>query len=113
MHNRAREMLARAIVSTVSSYTAATLYGSQVTVDVRSPQSGTIKGVHASEGDTVEVGAGLFDLDTDGGAPSAAQLDDKGSPSKGSQAASPPSSPAAAPSPETGSSPSPSSPSGT
>lgn len=38
----------------------------QVTVDVRSPQSGTVKTVFANEGDVVEVGSNLFDLDTDG-----------------------------------------------
>jgi len=37
----------------------------KVTVDITSPEAGVIKGYLAAEGDTIEVGADFFELDTD------------------------------------------------
>lgn len=37
----------------------------KVTVDITTPVAGVIKGYLAAEGDTVEVGADFFELDTD------------------------------------------------
>jgi 2-oxoglutarate dehydrogenase E2 component (dihydrolipoamide succinyltransferase) len=44
----------------------------KVTVDITSPDAGVIKNYFAAEGDTVEVGADFFELDTDAKAGSAA-----------------------------------------
>lgn len=44
----------------------------KVTVDITSPVAGVIKSYFAAEGDTVEVGADFYELDTDGAAGSAA-----------------------------------------
>ena len=44
----------------------------KVTVDITSPDAGVIKGYFAAEGDTVEVGADFFELDTDAKAGTAA-----------------------------------------
>lgn len=44
----------------------------KVTVDITSPESGVIKSYFAAEGDTVEVGADFYELDTDAKAGSAA-----------------------------------------
>lgn len=46
----------------------------KVTVDITSPVAGVIKSYFAAEGDTVEVGADFYELDTDatgGSAPAA------------------------------------------
>jgi len=47
----------------------------KVTVDIASPEAGVIQSYFAAEGDTVDVGANFFELDTDGkpGAAAAAQ----------------------------------------
>ena len=37
----------------------------KVTVDITSPEAGVIKAYLAAEGDTIEVGADFFELDTD------------------------------------------------
>jgi 2-oxoglutarate dehydrogenase E2 component (dihydrolipoamide succinyltransferase) len=37
----------------------------KVTVDITSPEAGVIKQYFAEEGDTVDVGADFFELDTD------------------------------------------------
>jgi len=44
----------------------------KVTVDITSPEAGVIKSYFAAEGDTVEVGADFYELDTDAAAGSAA-----------------------------------------
>jgi len=44
----------------------------KVTVDITSPVAGVIKSYFAAEGDTVEVGADFYELDTDAAAGSAA-----------------------------------------
>ena len=44
----------------------------KVTVDITSPVAGTITKYFAAEGDTVNVGADFFELDTDGKAGAAA-----------------------------------------
>jgi len=44
----------------------------KVTVDITSPVAGVIKSYFADEGDTVEVGADFYELDTDAAAGSAA-----------------------------------------
>jgi len=44
----------------------------KVTVDITSPVAGVIKSYFAGEGDTVEVGADFYELDTDAAAGSAA-----------------------------------------
>lgn len=44
----------------------------KVTVDITSPVAGVIKSYFAAEGDTVEVGADFYELDTDGTAGSGA-----------------------------------------
>lgn len=49
----------------------------KVKVDIRSPERGQITKFHAALGDTVEVGAPFFEIDTDakGGAPAAAKTE--------------------------------------
>jgi len=44
----------------------------KVTVDITSPEAGVIKSYFAAEGDTVEVGADFYELDTDATGGSAA-----------------------------------------
>jgi len=44
----------------------------KVTVDITSPESGVIKKYFSEEGDTVEVGGNLFEIDTDATGPAAA-----------------------------------------
>lgn len=41
----------------------------KITVEIRSPEAGTLKNLFAKEGDTVEVGKPFFEIDTDGKAP--------------------------------------------
>lgn len=43
----------------------------KVTVDITSPESGVIKQYFSAEGDTVDVGADFFEIDTDAVAPAA------------------------------------------
>jgi 2-oxoglutarate dehydrogenase E2 component (dihydrolipoamide succinyltransferase) len=38
----------------------------KVTVDICSPTAGVIKNYFAAEGDTVDVGANFYEIDTDG-----------------------------------------------
>ncbi len=38
----------------------------KITVDIRSPEAGTLTTLFAKVGDTIEVGAPFFEIDTDG-----------------------------------------------
>lgn len=38
----------------------------KITVDIRSPEAGTLTQLFAKVGDTIEVGSNFFEIDTDG-----------------------------------------------
>ena len=59
----------------------------KVNVDIRSPYAGVIKKYFAGQGDTVQVDANFFEIDTDGKAGAAAAAPQQPAPAKEAPAA--------------------------
>jgi len=71
----------------------------KVTVDVRSPEAGTIETIHVEEGATVEVGGKFYSLAVGVGAPDAAAAAPAAAPAAAAPAAAPAATPAPAAAP--------------